>query len=200
MLRTSFFLLLLMGPAGYSGQITIKDSTLQYEIQLPTQWHVSATDTGEVTMTSPKEDVLDVFLENISVYASPKGISLEEHNENHIRDAYEDDLGYRGFRLLEHRLININGKRATMNRERFNDGYKLLDIYLVTIEGDYFFYQIVCASLSGQFDDYKALFRQVVESFKIDESQLDQKTVTVVAKKLGIPLNDIPKVPERPDN
>ncbi|MBL4704809.1 MAG: hypothetical protein JKY54_09825 [Flavobacteriales bacterium] len=184
----------------YVAQITIKDSTLQYEIQLPKNWHVSNSGLGEVTMTSPPEDVLDVFLENISVSVIPKGITLEEHNERHIRSAYKDDVGFRGFRLLEFKLINIHGKRATINHERFHDGRKMLDIYLATIEGDYFFYQIICASLSGRFDEHKANFNKVIRTFKINESILNQQTVNLIAKRLGIPLINIPKVPERPDN
>jgi len=188
-----------LAAAGFS-QVTVKDSTLQYEIQLPSKWHVSNVDIGELTMTSPAENILDAFIESINVSVIPKGISLEEHNEQHIKSAYKDDIGFRGFRLIGYKLTTINGKRATINQERFHDGSRMLDIFLVTIEGKYFFYQIVCASISGRFPEHKSNFERVINTFKIDESKFDQATVNTVAKRLGIPLNDIPKVPERPDN
>jgi hypothetical protein len=190
---------LFLVASGFS-QVTVKDSTLQYEIQLPNKWHVSNVDLGEITMTSPPENILDAFIENINVSVIPKGISLEEHNEQHIKSAYKDDIGFRGFRLIEYKLTTINGKRAAINQERFHDGSRMLDIFLVTVEGKYFFYQIVCASLSGRFTEHKAKFQKIINTFKIDESKLNQSTVNTIAKRLGIPLNDIPKVPQRPDN
>ena len=200
MLRIMCGCFVVVGTSLAFGQDRVKDSTLHYEILMPEKWHISQTDQGEMTITSPKDDVLDVFLENVSVYPEAKALSLEEHHENHIKDAYENDVGYKGFKLLEHKLITINGKRAFVNRERFSDGSKLLDVYLVTMEGEYFFYQIVCASLSHSFDDFKEQFTEIYESFSIDERTLDQETVSLISRKLGIPLNEIPKVPETTDN
>ena len=139
-----------------------------FSIKLPTDWEIKNNFQGlNIIALEKQKDENDNYRENINVYVREieKGLSLEEYYQQTLDEikGMSDSLS-----VIEIKTQSINGEQSKSVLYKYNLQELKLTVMIYLFTKDEFGYNVTCVCESDSFDEYKNIFKQSVESFRLE--------------------------------